>query len=83
MRLSRTARKPHKLLFWDGRSLCLCHKVLETGCSIADGTARLTAAQLAMLWEGIDWQRPSWTGEIYRDRTLQIPPELLFTLLSP
>ncbi|MFC6762680.1 hypothetical protein ACFQFQ_28895 [Sulfitobacter porphyrae] len=21
---------------------------------------RLTSAQLAMLWEGIDWRRPDW-----------------------
>ncbi|WP_267899177.1 IS66 family insertion sequence element accessory protein TnpB, partial [Sinorhizobium meliloti] len=28
--------------------------------SAADGTARLTTAQLAMLWEGIDWRRPNW-----------------------
>ncbi|WP_444667342.1 IS66 family insertion sequence element accessory protein TnpB [Cereibacter changlensis] len=25
-----------------------------------DGAARLTSAQLAMLWEGIDWRRPDW-----------------------
>jgi len=38
------------------------YKVLERGRfpwpSAADGTARLTAAQLAMLWEGMDWRRP-------------------------
>nr|WP_280952079.1 IS66 family insertion sequence element accessory protein TnpB [Sinorhizobium sp. BJ1] len=28
--------------------------------SAADGTARLTSAQMAMLWEGIDWRRPNW-----------------------
>ncbi|WP_256886413.1 transposase [Ochrobactrum sp. BTU2] len=28
--------------------------------SAADGSARLTAAQLAMLWEGTDWRRPDW-----------------------
>ena len=26
----------------------------------ATGAARLTSAQLAMLWEGIDWRRPDW-----------------------
>ena len=25
-----------------------------------DGSVRLTSAQLAMLWEGIDWRRPDW-----------------------
>ena len=25
-----------------------------------EGSARLTSAQLAMLWEGIDWRRPDW-----------------------
>lgn len=45
---------------------CLYYKVLETGRfpwpSPADGVARLTAAQMAMLWEGIDWRRPSWSA---------------------
>ncbi|MEM8595293.1 MAG: IS66 family insertion sequence element accessory protein TnpB [Pseudomonadota bacterium] len=53
-----------KLLYWDGQGFCLYYKVLERGRfpwpSPADGTARLTPAQLAMLWEGIDWRRPSW-----------------------
>ena len=55
-----------KLLTWDGQGFCLYYKVLERGRfpwpSRADGTARLTAAQLAMLWEGIDWRRPSWSA---------------------
>jgi transposase len=55
-----------KLLYWDGQGFCLFYKVLERGRfpwpSAADGTARLTAAQLAMLWEGIDWRRPSWSS---------------------
>lgn len=53
-----------KLLTWDGQGFCLYYKVLERGRfpwpSVADGTARLTSAQLAMLWEGIDWRRPNW-----------------------
>jgi len=53
-----------KLLHFDGQGFCLYYKVLEKGGfawpSPADGTARLTAAQLAMLWEGIDWRRPHW-----------------------
>ena len=55
-----------KLLMWDGQGFCLYYKVLEPGHfpwpSPADGVARLTAAQLAMLWEGIDWRRPAWTA---------------------
>lgn len=55
-----------KLLYWDGQGFWLYYKVLERGRfpwpSVADGTARLTAAQLAMLWEGIDWRRPNWTA---------------------
>ncbi|WP_159590509.1 IS66 family insertion sequence element accessory protein TnpB [Chelativorans xinjiangense] len=55
-----------KLLTWDGQGFCLYYKVLEKGRfpwpSPADGTARLTAAQMAMLWEGIDWRRPAWSA---------------------
>lgn len=55
-----------KLLMWDGQGFCLYYKVLDKGRfpwpSAPDGTARLTSAQLAMLWEGIDWRRPSWTS---------------------
>ncbi|ANY83203.1 hypothetical protein BB934_28030 (plasmid) [Microvirga ossetica] len=59
-------RERIKLLMWDGQGFCLYYKVLEKGRfpwpSPADGTARLTSAQLAMLWEGIDWRRPAWTA---------------------
>ena len=38
--------------------------VLERGRfawpSAGDGAVRLTSAQLAMLWEGIDWRRHDW-----------------------
>ena len=55
-----------KLLYWDGQGFCLFYKVLERGRfpwpSAADGAVRLTAAQLAMLWEGMDWRRPSWSS---------------------
>ena len=55
-----------KLLYWDGQGFCLYYKVLERGRlpwpSPADGTVRLTSAQLAMLWEGIDWRRPAWSA---------------------
>ncbi|GLJ00577.1 IS66 family insertion sequence element accessory protein TnpB [Sphingobium sp. BS19] len=53
-----------KLLYWDGQGFCLYYKVLQQGRfpwpSVSDDTARLTSAQLAMLWEGIDWRRPNW-----------------------
>ena len=53
-----------KLLYWDGQGFCLYYKVLERGRfpwpAMTEGAARLTSAQLAMLWEGIDWRRPDW-----------------------
>lgn len=49
-----------KLLWWDGDGLCLFAKRLERGTfvwpSAKDGVVTLTAAQLAMLLEGIDWR---------------------------
>ena len=55
-----------KILVYDGTGLVLYSKRLEAGRFSwpppADGTARLTSAQLAMLWEGIDWRRPVWTA---------------------
>ncbi len=51
-----------KLLWWDGDGLCLLAKRLERGRFVwpqADsGTVHLSAAQLSMLLEGIDWRRP-------------------------
>ena len=53
-----------KLLFWDGQGFCLYYKVLGRGRfpwpTATEGAARLTSAQLAMLWEGMDWRRPDW-----------------------
>ncbi len=50
-----------KLLVFDGTGLCLYSKRLEAGrfCwpSPAQGTVRLTAAQLATLLEGLSWER--------------------------
>ena len=50
-----------KLLWWDGDGLCLFCKRLESGKFVwpqaSSGTAHLTAAQLSMLLEGIDWRR--------------------------
>jgi transposase len=52
-----------KVLWWDGQGLCLFAKRLEKGrfvWSAASGgaAAALTAAQLSMLLEGIDWRAP-------------------------
>jgi transposase len=51
-----------KLLWWDGSGLCLFAKRLERGRFVwpqaASGGVALTAAQLSMLLEGIDWRRP-------------------------
>lgn len=58
-----------KVLCWDGQGLCLFSKRLEKGWFVwpqaKDGTVALTAAQLAMLLEGIDWRTParSWRPE--------------------
>ncbi|WP_137114019.1 IS66 family insertion sequence element accessory protein TnpB [Mesorhizobium sp. GR13] len=52
-----------KLLFWDGQGFCLYYKVLQKGRfpwpSAADGAARLTTAQLAMLCDHA-CRYPSW-----------------------
>ena len=51
-----------KLLYWDGQGFCLYGKVLERGGfpwpGARDGTARLTSAHLAMLWDGMDGAVP-------------------------
>lgn len=59
-----------KLLWFDGDGLCLFAKRLERGRFVwpqADsGSVSLSAAQLSMLLEGIDWRRPTrtWTPEL-------------------
>jgi transposase len=59
-----------KLVWFDGDGLCLFAKRLERGRFVwpqaASGTVALSAAQLAMLLEGIDWRRPvkTWRPEI-------------------
>ena len=56
-----------KLLWWDGQGLCLFAKRLEKGRFIwpqaASGSVVLTAAQLSMLLEGIDWRMPVRTWQ--------------------
>ena len=55
-----------KALWWSGDGLCLFAKRLEHGRFVwpqaTSGAVHLTAAQLSMLLEGIDWRRPerSW-----------------------
>jgi transposase len=50
-----------KILTWDGSGLNLFWKRLEHGAfkwpSISDGVMRLSAAQLAVLVDGMDWSR--------------------------
>ena len=59
-----------KILWHDSLGMSLYAKRLEKGRFIwpspADGIAYLTAAQLAMLLEGIDWRAPrrTWRPEL-------------------
>ena len=50
-----------KALYWDGTGLCLFAKRLEQGKfvwpSLVDGVLQMSAAQLALLVEGMDWRR--------------------------
>ena len=54
----------------DGQGLCLYAKRMEKGRFVwpqaKDGTVSLTAAQLSMLLEGIDWRMPirTWRPEM-------------------
>ena len=51
-----------KLLWFDGDGMCLFAKRLERGRFVwpqaTSGSVCLSAAQLSMLLEGIDWRRP-------------------------
>jgi len=55
-----------KALYWDGQGLVLTAKRLEKGRftwpQAKDGVMTLTAAQFAMLTEGIDWRMPAWSA---------------------
>lgn len=50
-----------KLIFWDGTGVVLVAKRLEGSefrwPKIQDGVMRLSAAQFAALFEGLDWRR--------------------------
>jgi transposase len=56
-----------KVLWSDADGLCLFAKRLERGRFVwpqaNSGTVHLTAAQLSMLLEGIDWRRPERTWQ--------------------
>jgi transposase len=56
-----------KCLWWSGDGLCLFAKRLERGYFVwpqaTSGTVSLSAAQLSMLLEGIDWRRPVQTWQ--------------------
>jgi len=51
-----------KILWFSGDGLCLFAKRLDRGKFVwpqaTHGTVALSAAQLSMLLEGIDWRRP-------------------------
>lgn len=56
-----------KVLWWDGDGLCLYAKRLERGRFVwpqaTAGRISLSAAQLSMLLEGIDWRHPARSFE--------------------
>ena len=53
-----------KILWWDGTGLCLFMKRLENGnfpwpmTAGAKKTVEITSAQLSMLIEGLNWEKP-------------------------
>lgn len=55
-----------KVLWYTGDGLALFYKRLSDGKFVwpaaKDGTVAMSAAQLSMLLEGIDWRRPKRTG---------------------
>ncbi|KIC14346.1 isocitrate lyase [Leisingera sp. ANG-Vp] len=54
-----------KIIWWDAQGACLFSKRLEKGRFVwpaaKDGKISVTAAQLSMLLEGIDWRMPQKT----------------------
>ena len=59
-----------KAIWWDGQGMCLFAKRLERGRFVwpvaKDGAVRLSAAELSMLLEGIDWRNVerSWRPDV-------------------
>jgi transposase len=60
-RVPRKRADPVKILASDGTGLCLFHKRLENGRfvwpPVQNGAIRVTAEQLGLLLEGLDWSR--------------------------
>lgn len=54
-----------KIIWWDSQGACLFSRRLERGRFVwptaKDGKVNVTAAQLSMLLEGIDWRMPKKT----------------------
>lgn len=54
-----------KFIWWDNQGACLFSKRLERGRFVwpaaRDGKVSVTAAQLSILLEGIDWRMPKKT----------------------
>lgn len=54
-----------KILWWSGDGMCLFVKRLERGRFVwpqaVSGTVMLSAAQLSMVLDGINWRRPMKT----------------------
>mgnify|MGYP001407110385 CR=1 FL=1 len=50
-----------KLLWWDGTGICLMAKRLESGAfrwpPVENGLLKLSAAQLSVLLDGLEWSR--------------------------
>jgi transposase len=63
-----------KLLVWDGTGLMLIWKRLERGRfkwpAVSEGVIGLSAAQLAILLEGLDWSRVA-APQVVRPRLAQ------------
>ena len=59
-----------KAIWWDGQGMCLFAKRLERGRFVwpvaKGGAVRLSAAELSMLLEGIDWRNVerSWRPDV-------------------
>jgi transposase len=74
-----------KLLLWDQTGMLLVHKRLEGGKfvwpQVRDGVMRMSSAQFAALFEGVDWRlvRPErarcvFRGDAPTDSDLMRPP---------
>ncbi|WP_363324519.1 IS66 family insertion sequence element accessory protein TnpB [uncultured Roseibium sp.] len=67
-----------KIVCWDGQGACMFSKRLEKGRfvwpSAADRKVAVSAAQLSMLLEGIDWCNPKRTWRPLTTGNLSINP---------